>query len=61
MDEKRATELAQARARVTTEEVPADSVTVLANLGKRIVLGMPKRLYPGYYREIHEVYVYRTP
>lgn len=32
---------------------------VLANRGKRIVLGMPKGLYPGYEREIHEVYVYR--
>ena len=32
---------------------------VLANRGKRIVLGMPKGLYPGYDREIHEVYVYR--
>jgi hypothetical protein len=34
---------------------------VLANRGKRIVLGMPKGLYPGYDREIHEVYVYRVP
>ena len=32
---------------------------VLANRGKRIVLGMPTGLYPGYDREIHEVYVYR--
>lgn len=32
---------------------------VLANRGKRIVLGMPTGLYPGYEREIHEVYVYR--
>ena len=32
---------------------------VLANRGKRIVLGMPKGLYPGYDREIHEVYVFR--
>jgi hypothetical protein len=32
---------------------------VLANRGKRIVLGMPKGLYPGYEREIHELYVYR--
>ena len=29
------------------------------NRGKRIVLGMPKGFYPGYDREIHEVYVYR--
>lgn len=33
---------------------------VLANRGKRIVLGMPKGLYPGYDREIHEVYVFRV-
>jgi hypothetical protein len=32
---------------------------VLSNRGKRIVLGMPKGLYPGYEKEIHEVYVYR--
>ncbi|MEZ5277257.1 MAG: hypothetical protein R3F07_12820 [Opitutaceae bacterium] len=31
---------------------------VLANRGKHIVLGMPKGLYPGYDREIHELYVY---
>jgi len=39
----------------------AGEMLVLANRGKRIVLGMPKGLYPGYEREIHEVYVYRTP
>jgi hypothetical protein len=33
---------------------------VLSNRGKRIILGMPKGLYPGYDREIHEIYVYRT-
>ena len=33
---------------------------VLANRGKRIVLGMPKGLYPGYDREISEVYVFRV-
>ena len=32
---------------------------VLANRGKRIVLGMPKGFYPGYDREIHEIYVYK--
>ncbi len=32
---------------------------VLANRGKRIILGMPTGLYPGYDREIHEIYVYR--
>jgi len=31
---------------------------VLSNRGRRIVLGMPKGLYPGYDREIHEVYVF---
>jgi hypothetical protein len=36
----------------------AGEMLVLANRGKRIVLGMPKGLYPGYDREIHEVYVY---
>ena len=39
----------------------AGEMLVLANRGKRIVFGMPKGLYPGYEREIHEVYVYRTP
>jgi hypothetical protein len=28
------------------------------NRGKRVVLGMPKGFYPGYDREIHEIYVY---
>ena len=37
----------------------AREMLVLANRGKRIVLGMPKGLYPGYDREIHEVYVFR--
>lgn len=37
----------------------AGEMLVLANRGKRVVLGMPKGLYPGYDREIHEVYVYR--
>jgi len=36
----------------------AGELLVLANRGKRIVLGMPKGLVPGYDREIHEVYVY---
>lgn len=31
---------------------------VLANRGKQIVLGMPKGFYPGYNREIHELYVF---
>jgi hypothetical protein len=39
----------------------AGEMLVLNNRGKRIVLGMPKGLYPGYEREIHEVYVYRIP
>jgi hypothetical protein len=32
---------------------------VLANRGKRIILGMPKGLYSGYDREVHELYVYK--
>jgi 5-oxoprolinase (ATP-hydrolysing) subunit C len=36
----------------------AGEMIVLANRGKRIILGMPKGLYPGYDREIHELYVY---
>jgi hypothetical protein len=39
----------------------AGEMLVLANRGKRIVLGMPRGLYPGYEREIHEVYVYGIP
>ena len=31
---------------------------VLSSRGARIILGMPKGFYPGYDREIHEVYVY---
>jgi hypothetical protein len=38
----------------------AGEMVVLANRGKRIVLGMPTGLYPGYEREIHEVSVYRV-
>jgi hypothetical protein len=30
----------------------------IATDGARIVLGMPKDFYPGYDREVHEVYVY---
>ena len=33
-------------------------LVVLANRGARIILGMPKGFYPGYDREIHEIYVY---
>lgn len=36
----------------------AGEMLVLSNRGKRIVLGMPKGLYPGYDREISEVYVF---
>lgn len=31
-------------------------ITVLANRGARIILGMPKGFYEGYDREIHELY-----
>lgn len=43
---------------ITFDETAGEMI-VLANRGKRIVLGMPKGLYPGYDREIHELYVYR--
>lgn len=39
----------------------AGEMIVLSNRGKRIVLGMPKGLYPGYTREIHELYIYKIP
>lgn len=35
-----------------------NEMLVLSNRGKRIVLGMPQGLYPGYDREISEVYVF---
>lgn len=41
-----------------TFDESASEMIVLANRGKRIVLGMPKGLYPGYEREIHELYVF---
>lgn len=34
-------------------------ITVLANRGARIILGMPKGFYEGYDREIHELYTYK--
>lgn len=37
----------------------ANQMLVHANRGKRIVRGMPKGFYPGYDREIREVYVFR--
>lgn len=36
----------------------ASEMIVLANRGKKIVLGMPKGFYPGYDREISELYIY---
>jgi len=36
-----------------------NELIVLFNRGKRIVLGMPKGLYSGYSKEIHEIYVYK--
>lgn len=39
----------------------AGEMLVLANRGKRVVLGMPKGLYPGYDREISEIYVFKVP
>lgn len=38
----------------------AGEMVVLANRGKRIVLGMPTGLYPAHEREIHEVPLYRV-
>jgi len=40
-------------------DIEAGEMLVLANRGKQIILGMPKGLYPGYDREISEVYVYK--
>ena len=42
---------------VTVDEAAAELV-VLSNRGARIVLGMPSGFYPGYDREIHELYIY---
>ena len=42
-------------------DAAAGELVVLSNRGKRIVLGMPQGLYPGYDREIHELYVYAIP
>ena len=36
------------------------SLVVMSNRGARIILGMPKGFYPGYDREIHNIYIY-TP
>ena len=44
-----------------TFDQAAGEMIVLANRGKRIILGMPKGLYPGYDREIHELYIYQVP
>jgi len=41
-------------------DADAGEMLVLANRGKRIVLGMPKGLYPGYDRELHEIYVFKV-
>ncbi len=37
-----------------------DKLTVLLNRGARIVQGMPQGFYPGYDREIHELYIYKV-
>jgi hypothetical protein len=42
-------------------DAAAGELVVLSNRGKRIVRGMPQGLYPGYDREIHELYVYAVP
>lgn len=35
-----------------------DDLLVLSNRGSRIVLGMVRGFYPGYDRELHELYIY---
>ncbi len=35
-------------------------LVVLSNRGARIILGMPRGFYPGYDREIHEIYIFST-
>ena len=42
-----------------SEDPRSGEFLVLANRGSRIILGMPRGLYPGYNHEIHEVYVFR--
>ena len=37
----------------------ADELLVLFNRGARIIKGMPKGFYPGYEKEIHEIYHYK--
>lgn len=41
-----------------TIDPETDDLIVLSNRGARIVLGMPKGFYPGYDREVHELYIY---
>jgi hypothetical protein len=43
-----------------TFDVAAGELVVLSNRGARIVLGMPSGFYPGYDREIHEIYVFSS-
>ena len=35
-------------------------LSILMNRGRRIINGIPKEFYPGYDREIHEVYIYNV-
>lgn len=42
---------------VTFDKAAAEMI-VLSNRGARIILGMPSGFYPGYDREIHELYVF---
>lgn len=37
----------------------SDELLVLFNRGARIIKGMPKGFYPGYEKEIHEIYHYK--
>lgn len=42
-----------------TYDSAADELLVLFNRGARIIKGMPMGFYPGYEREIHEIYHYK--
>lgn len=35
-----------------------DDLVVLTNRGSRIIKGMPRGFYPGYQREVHELFIY---
>lgn len=43
-----------------TIDPETEELIVMSNRGARIILGMPKGFYPGYDREIHELYIYSS-